>query len=127
MFEKATRRKYRFESTKGFLNTEDLWDLPLTSPQTTSLDDIAKALNRQLKELATESFVELKIDNDDCLETKFEIVKHIIKVRLEEIEATKLAIQTRQSNDEIRTLIHNKKNAARAELSVEELEKMIKP
>ena len=58
MFEKATRRKLRFTSAAGLLSTEDLWDLPLTSATgKANLDDIAKALNRRLKDAEEVSFV----------------------------------------------------------------------
>ena len=56
MFEKATQEKYRFETTKGLVNTEDLWDLPLVGGNC-CLDDIAKDLNRDVKENEEESFI----------------------------------------------------------------------
>lgn len=43
MFIKASRTKLRFESPKGLLSVEDLWDLPLISTMgKANLDDIAK-------------------------------------------------------------------------------------
>ena len=51
MFEKASRAKIRFETSKGSLTVEDLWDLPLTSNTgKADLDDIARGLHSQLKE-----------------------------------------------------------------------------
>ena len=41
LFEKASKMKLRFSTTKGVLSTEDLWDLSLES-----LDRIAKNLKR---------------------------------------------------------------------------------
>jgi len=58
MFEKASRSKLRFMSTKGLLTVEDLWDIPLTSKNGVSLDDIAKSLHKQIKESEETSFVE---------------------------------------------------------------------
>ena len=57
MFEQATRNKLRFESTKGPLSVEQVWDAPLTSRNGFSLDDIAKQAKRELDALSEESFV----------------------------------------------------------------------
>ena len=54
MFERAAKRKLRFTSSKGSLSVEDLYDLSLTS-----LDSIAKGVNRQLKAEAEERTKEL--------------------------------------------------------------------
>ena len=85
MFEKSSRMKDRFETTKGNLTTEDLWDLPLTSARDLpNLDDIARDLPRQLKDSAEVSFVAPARKENDTLQRKFDIVKHIIEVRLAE-------------------------------------------
>jgi hypothetical protein len=85
MFEKSSRMKDRFETTKGNLTTEDLWDLPLTSARDLpNLDDIARDLHRQLKDSAEVSFVAPARKENDTLQRKFDIVKHIIEVRLAE-------------------------------------------
>jgi len=84
MFEKSTRMKDRFETSKGNLSVEDLWDLPLTSARYPNLDDIARDLHRQLKDSAEVSFVAPARKENDTLQRKFDIVKHIIEVRLTE-------------------------------------------
>ena len=57
LFMQATREKFRFESSKGDLSVEQLWDLPLTSRTGFDLDTVAKAVNADLKASNEESFV----------------------------------------------------------------------
>ena len=79
IFEKATREKFRYPSAKGLLTTEQLWELPLTAKSGFSLDDVAKAVNAELKAVDTESFVATEANPAKAtLETKLEVVKHVI-------------------------------------------------
>lgn len=87
-FEKATRKKLRFNSTSGVLSVEDLWDLPLTG-RGANLDKLAKSLHKELKESEEESFVVKTVRKDSELQLKFDIVKYIIDVKLEEQETAK--------------------------------------
>ena len=87
IFEQATRRAIRFESAKGDLSVEQLWDLPLQSRNQFDLDTVAKTVNRQLNAVTEESFVSVR--ENPAKEThslKLEIVKHIISVKLQEAE-----------------------------------------
>ena len=103
---------------------EDLWDLPLTSATKANLDQIAVDLNRQLKG-TEESFVSTGKKNT-VLELKFEIVKHIIGVRVAENQA-KVDLRERAARKEqIETLIEEKKSEGLKALSVEELEALAK-
>ena len=46
IFEQATRQAFRFESPKGFLTVEDLWNLPLTNNTgRANLDGINAGIN----------------------------------------------------------------------------------
>lgn len=55
IFEQTSRLKLRFDTTKGMLTAEDLWDLPLTSDAgKANLDDVAQSLHRELKDAETE-------------------------------------------------------------------------
>ena len=110
MFEKATKEKYRFISAKGNLTVEDLWDLPLTHSKALSLNGIAKVLNYEIKENGDESFVLEPTAVNDELETKFAIVKHIIKVRLAWKNALIITQDNKRKRDQILTLISEKKN-----------------
>jgi len=125
MFEKASRLKIRFASSKGQLSIEDLWDLPLFSSRDTSLDDIAKALNRQLKAAEEESFVTKASISDEIIMLKFNIVKHIIAIRLEEIDVAEKAKATRAKKQQIMAIIANKESDALLNNSLEDLQKML--
>ena len=120
LFETAFKQKLRFQSVKGLLTTEDLWDLPLTT-----LNELAKSLSKQVKEAGEESFIEVKSSANEKLETMFEIVKHIIKVKLAERETLKVAKENATKKAQILELIHQKKNESLASMPVEELEKML--
>lgn len=87
MFEVASREKIRFESSKGMLTVENLWDLPLQSKNGDDLDSVAKQVNKDLKETEEESFVNPSTKKNVDAQLKLDIVKHIIKVRLDENKA----------------------------------------
>ena len=76
MFEKASRMKLRYQTNRGVISVEDLWDLSLES-----LDAIAISLNKKLKESQTESFIKTKTKDTTELELKFNIVKHNIDIK----------------------------------------------
>jgi len=124
MFEKAARLKLRFETTKGFVSIEDLWDLPLTG-NGANLDKIAIALSRQLKDSIDDSFVVKTEKPDSLLQLKFDIVKHIIDVRLAENEASKKRIEKKQQKEKILAIMSRKQDAALEGASLEDLQKML--
>lgn len=116
-FEKATRLRLRFETSRGNLNVEDLWRLPLAE-----LDKLAIALNKQLKESSEESFIKAKSKDNKLLELRFDIVKHIIETLLSEDKEKKKAADKRAKREQLLELIAKKKNQELEEKSLEELE-----
>ena len=120
MFESASRLKLRFDSQVGQLSVEDLWDLPLTSAFKANLDAIAVELNRQLKG-TEESFVSTGKKNA-VLELKFEVVKHIIGVRVAENQAKIDERNRAERKAQIAELIEQKKGEGLKAMSIEELE-----
>ena len=121
-FETASRLAIRFNTPKGNLSVEDLWDLPLTSTSGASLNTIAKSLNKQIKETDDPDFVAPSTKADDILQLKFEIVKHIISVRLAENEAASNARAKKEQKQKLLEILDRKKNAQLENQSVEELE-----
>jgi hypothetical protein len=87
LFQLASRQKFRFQSIKGELTTEQLWDLPLTARGGFNLDEVAKQVAAELKAAGEESFVKKNSNPAKAkLEAKLEIVKHLIAAKLEDAE-----------------------------------------
>lgn len=123
LFEVASRTKLRFASPVGQLNVEDLWSLPLTSTSgKVSLDAIAIELNKELKG-SEESFV-TNTKKDEVVKLKFEIVKYIIGVRVEENRKKTEEKQREAKLANIDDLITRKQNEQLEGLSLEELQKL---
>lgn len=126
MFEKASRFGLRYETPQGLLTVEDLWKLPLTSyrPGRASLDDIAVGLFRQLKESDNESFVKKAAKKDDSTQLAFDIVKHIIDVRMAEDEAAAAQRANKEKKRRILEIIAQKEDAQLFDASLDELKAM---
>lgn len=122
MFEKASRQKLRFESPVGLLSTEDLWDLPLTSKTgRANLDDIARALHVKIKDGADVSFVTPAEPADEALDLRFNVVKHIIDVRVAERDKKAEAAARAEQKRKLLDLIGQKQDEELSAKSIEEL------
>lgn len=119
----ASRNKYRFPSEKGYLTVEQLWDLPLSSRTKFDLNNVAIAVNNELKSIAEESFVEASSNpRKGELERQLEIVKLIIATKQEENQkatdrAAKAALKAK-----IQEAIDAKKDDALRSASLEDLQ-----
>lgn len=122
MFAEATRRKLRWSTDVGNMSVEHLWELPLTGKKV-NLDDLAKALNKEIKENAEESFVNKKSTANKVLELKFNIVKHIIEYRLNEQDARKGQRERKKRKDAIMAIIADKETEDLKDKSIEDLKK----
>lgn len=118
IFEAASRKKLRFSGlgTKGTMSTEDLWELKLED-----LDTLARSYNRAIKDLDEESFITKRSTVNIELTLRFEIVKHIITVKLEEAEKKKLAKERAEKRAQLIELIGKKELTALESKSIEEL------
>jgi len=124
MFEKAIRNKLRFDTNRGMVTTEDLWDMPLTHGTGFSLDNIAKDLHREI-EAEEKSFVEENTKENELLALGFDVVKHVIKVKLEEQKAVKKAMETRERKAKILAIMADKQDESLKESSMDDLQKML--
>ena len=127
IFEQATRRAIRFESTKGDLSVEQLWDLPLQSRNQFDLDTIAKTVNRQLNDVTEESFVSVRENPaKETLSLKLELVKHIISVKLQEAEEARNRANKASEKEKLLRLLDEKQNEALRALTPEEIQERLK-
>lgn len=129
MFEKAARLKIRFNTEKGVLSVEDLYDksMPLTSNTgKVNLDSIAQELDKQLKTNDTVSFVNPGKVSDDITQLKLDLVKHIINVRLKEREEANKEQNNALQRQRILGLIAKKQDESLESMSEEELQAMLK-
>ncbi len=126
MFEKATRLKLRFESPKGLLAVEDLWDLPLTSARgAANLDDIARGLNRKLKDADVVSFVNKEQKSDEVIQLKFDLVKKIIDTRLAENEAATKTRERAERKQKLLSIVAEREDDTLRTMPLEELRKLL--
>ena len=127
IFEQATRRAIRFESTKGDLSVEQLWDLPLQSRNQFDLDTVAKTVNRQLNDVTEESFVSVRENPaKETLSLKLELVKHIISVKLQEAEEARNRANRASEKEKLLRLLDEKQNEALRALTPEEIQERLK-
>ena len=125
IFEKATRLRLRFATSRGAILTEDLWHLPLTGVNGCDLDSCAKAVNAEIKKEEEESFVKPRGEKSSELELRLEILKHVIKARLDEMDEKENAAVKATKRAKILQLIEDKKDDELKGKSTEELEKML--
>ena len=127
IFEQGTRTKLRFSTPNGMLGIEDLWDLKLTSQRANvaNLDDIARYLDAELKSSASVSFVKEGSETNAATKLAFDIVLHIINVKLAEQKAASLAADNREKKQRIMAIIEQKQSEALSASSIEDLQQML--
>ena len=122
-FELATRKQFRYPSTKGDLTTEQLWDLPLQSKTGFDLDTTARNINNQLKSISEESFVDTSTNPaKPDLEAKLAIVVHIIKTKQAENEAARNAAAVKAERQRLTELLHLKSQEELSKLTPAEIQ-----
>lgn len=122
MFEKATRQKLRFNTQRGELSVEQLWDLPLQSASGVDLDTLARGVNKELKDSNEESFVTAPTPASEKLFLKLAVIKHIIFVKLQEATVKQEEARRKSEIDKLTQILERKKDQDLENLSIEELE-----
>lgn len=120
LFEKASKQKLRFETSKGHLSTEDLWDLSLPS-----LDKVAKGIHSQIKNSEEISFIKESSSANTELNLKMDIVKYIIDYKLHLKEAAQKRAEKEAHLAELKEIYKDKTKEEMKGLSKEDIAKRI--
>lgn len=130
IFEQATKQKLRFQTPNGVFTVEDLWDLPLQHSTKADLDGLAVKLDTQLKESSEtkSSFVKPEAVTNERqarLQLAFDIVMHIINLKIEARDAAQQASDKAARKQELLGLLAQKEAQALQEKSADEIRAMI--
>lgn len=126
IFEKATRIKLRFETHKGNLTVEQIWDLPLTSEKNLSLNGVGMGLQAALREMGQDSLVDTGT-SPEIVKAKLslDIIKHVIAVKQDENAAARDLAKKREEKQKLLALLDRKQDAEMESLTPEEIQKRL--
>jgi len=127
LFEYATRNKLRFESVRGPLSAEQLWDVPLRSSRDDfNLNALAKLAARSLREVSEDNFVETENTPEAARhEIILDVIRHVIAVKQEEEKAAKQRADNRRERDKLLQILAEKQEGKLSQLSEDELRERI--
>lgn len=125
MYKQAAQLKLRFDTPKGQLSVEQLFDLTMT--------DLSLSIRKVNATLKKEKAVDDELaflEGKDAVETqnslRFKILKDVYLTKKEARDAAALDYEKKQRNQRIAELIAKKKDEELESKSVEELEAMLK-
>ena len=121
MYKEASKQKLRFQTMRGLLSTEQLWDLTVTD-----LDHIAVALKEEYDNSGKKSFLTVRSVKDKTAKLKFDVVLDVLTTKVEEAAAAKEAKETKEHNQKIIQLISEKQDEALKGKSIKQLESMLR-
>lgn len=121
VFKLASKRKLRFQTSKGSLSTEQLWDLSIDD-----LDALAVSLQDEHEQSGKKSFLVKRSVKDKTIKLKFDIVLDILNTLVAEKEAAAEALEVKEHNKKIIQLISEKKDESLKGKSIKQLEAMLK-
>jgi hypothetical protein len=121
LYKRAARIKLRFESARGLVTTEDLFNLPLEE-----LDIIARTYSKKTKESKEESFIKpVKTDATSVFKLSLDIVKDVIADKLAARDAAQKAAATKIKKAKILGIMADKENDELKGKDLDELKEML--
>lgn len=120
-FKLASQQKLRFQTNKGLLSVEQLWDLSLED-----LDALAVSLETEHKESGKKSFLVKTSVKDKTAKLRFDVTLDVLNTKVEEMQAAQEAAEIKEHNKKIITLISEKQDESLKGKSVKQLEGMLR-
>lgn len=126
MYQYIAEKKIRFQSSRGPLSLENLYDLQLTNPTGVSLDQVAMTIQDEIDDLqaGNKSFVETDNKNNAALklaQMKLEIVVDLIEKRKAEREAFRDSVAKQQQRRQLQDLLAQKELEARSNMTIDQI------
>lgn len=120
-FKLASQQKLRFQTNKGLLSVEQLWDLSLDE-----MDALAVSLEQEHKQSGKKSFLVKTSLKDKTAKLRFDVILDILNTKVAEIEAEQEAAEIKEHNKKIIGLIAEKQDESLKGKSIKQLEGMLK-
>ena len=120
-FKLASQQKLRYQTSRGSLSTEQLWDLSLDE-----LDALAVSLETEHKQSGKKSFLVKTTTKDRAAKLRFDVVLDVLNTKVEEAQAANEAAEIKEHNKKIIQLISEKKDESLKGKSIKQLEGMLK-
>lgn len=120
LFAKVVKMGLNFQTVKGVVLPQDLWNMPLTGNNGFNLDQVSRELLKLVRATQEDSLVSTaKINPVD--ELRLEVLKVIIADKQAENEAKEVAALKKAERDTLLALKAKKQEAQLGELSLEEI------
>ena len=117
----ASQQKLRFQTNRGLLSVEQLWDLSLTE-----LDSLAVNFETEHKESGKKSFLVKTSIKDKTAKLRFDVALDILNTKVEEMQATQEAAEIKEHNKKIITLISEKNDESLKGKTIKQLESLLR-
>ena len=119
MFDRATRKKLRFNTNMGVLSVEDLWDLTMEQ-----LNALYISLSKEKKDTGESLLADDTVENAD-LKLKMDIITFVFDYKQQVAEANEKRAATKRRNKRILEIIEQKQDDDLASKSVDELKGLL--
>jgi uncharacterized membrane protein len=116
----ASKQKLRFQTSKGNLSVEQLWEL-----SEAELDALAVSLEDEYNQSGKKSFLVKRSVKDKTTKMKFDIVLDILNTKVEERQSAEERAEKRAKNKKIIELIAEKQDESLKGKSIKQLEAML--